>query len=111
MRELKKIYKIVSEKAEQYNFAVKVFIVLDSLQGQALEKQIKQFSNLIKIDGIILTKLDSGAKPGNIVSIIDFYKIPVAYLTYGEYQTEIVPFDIDCFIDALIGVSNDKGVK
>ena len=103
LKELKKIYKIVNEKALEKNFKVKTLIVLDSLQGQALEKQILQFSENVKIDGIILTKLDSGAKPGNIFSIVDTFKIPIIYLTYGEYKEEIVLFDIDSFIEIIIG--------
>ena len=107
LRELKKIHKIAKERSEKENLNLKTLIVLDSLQGNSLEKQFKEFSEIIKIDGIILTKLDSGSKPGNIISIIDIYKVPLLYLTYGEYKTDIVPFETDLFLDLLLGANND----
>lgn len=103
LKELEKNYKIALNKAKEKNFSLKTLIVLDSLQGQSLEKQILEFSQIIKIDGIILTKLDSGSKPGNIFSIIDNLKIPILYLTYGEYKDEIIKFEIDPFIEIIIG--------
>jgi fused signal recognition particle receptor len=100
LKELKKIQRIA--KTQSKGFLVKTLIVLDSLQGQALEKQVKNFSEYIDIDGIIITKLDAGSKPGVVYSILDKYKIPIVYLSSGEYGTSLVDFEKDEFIESSI---------
>jgi fused signal recognition particle receptor len=104
LNELKKINKVASSKLDDYT--LKKIIVLDSFQGQSLEKQVEQFSSIIKIDGIILTKLDGGCKPGIVVSIVDLLKIPILYLSYGEYKTDLLEFDFKKFANELIGEKN-----
>ncbi len=101
LNELKKINKIASSKLDDYK--LERIIVLDSFQGLSLEKQVEQFSSIIKIDGIILTKLDGGCKPGIVVSIVDSLKIPILYLSYGEHKTDLLKFDSEKFINELIG--------
>jgi fused signal recognition particle receptor len=100
LKELKKIQRVAKSQANGY--LVKTLIVLDSLQGQALERQVGKFSEHIDIDGIIVTKLDAGSKPGVIFSIVNLYKIPVVYLSSGEYGTTLVDFEKEEFVESSI---------
>ena len=99
MEELKKIVKIINrenESANRYDF-----IVLDSTTGQNALTQIKAFDEFVKIDGIILTKLDGTAKGGVIVAIEKEYKLPVVFVGVGEGVGDLELFDAEDFVEGL----------
>jgi fused signal recognition particle receptor len=100
LKEIQKLQKVVTNKINPS--ITKTLLVLDGLQGQSLQEQAKLFSQYITIDGIIVTKLDAGAKPGIIFSILDAYKIPIAYTAAGEHETELTIFDVEKFINQII---------
>lgn len=79
-----------------------VYLVLDGLQGKNLFEQTTLFNEKIKIDGIILTKLDSGIKPGIIFSIVEKYQLPIVYLGYGQQNTPLVKFNKEEFLKSFL---------
>ncbi len=99
MDELKKISKIVHEKAE--GCALEVLLALDATTGQNAVNQASQFNEAANITGIILTKLDGTAKGGIVISITDDLKIPVKLITTGEKIEDIQAFDSKDFVEAL----------
>jgi fused signal recognition particle receptor len=99
MEELKKIDKIINREypeAHKYNF-----IVLDATTGQNALNQINAFNEFVKIDGIILTKLDGTAKGGVVVAIEKEYHLPVAFIGVGEGVDDLESFDYEDFINNL----------
>ena len=99
MEELKKIDKIVCREyseANKYNF-----IVLDATTGQNALNQINAFNEFVKIDGIILTKLDGTAKGGVVVAIEKEYHLPVVFVGVGEGVDDLEKFDYNDFVDNL----------
>lgn len=100
IKELMKIQKVTLSKIE--NKKLKTFIVLDALQGRALIDQVSIFNKDIKIDGIILTKLDAGVKPGTVFSIVDMFQLPIIYISKGQHETDLVLFDEESFIKKLL---------
>ena len=99
MEELKKIDKIINREyaeANRYNF-----IVLDATTGQNALNQINAFNEFVKIDGIILTKLDGTAKGGVVVAIEKEYHLPVVFIGVGEGADDLEKFDYDDFVDSL----------
>lgn len=99
MEELKKIDKIINREYESANRYT--FIVLDSTTGQNALSQIKAFDEFVKIDGIILTKLDGTAKGGVIVAIEKEYKLPVVFVGVGEGVGDLELFDAEDFVEGL----------
>lgn len=99
MEELKKISRIVHEKAE--GCSLEVLLALDATTGQNAVNQAKSFNEVADITGIILTKLDGTAKGGIIISITEDLKIPVKLVTTGEKIEDIQPFNTRDFVDAL----------
>ncbi len=99
MEELKKIDRIISREYPQAHKYT--FIVLDSTTGQNALSQISAFNEFVKIDGIILTKLDGTAKGGVIIAIEKEYSLPVVFVGVGEGENDIEEFDSDDFIDNL----------
>lgn len=99
MEELKKIDRVITREypqAHRYNF-----IVLDATTGQNALNQIKAFDEFVKIDGIILTKLDGTAKGGVVISIQKDYGVPVVFVGTGEGVEDLEIFDPKEFAESL----------
>ena len=99
MAELRKIEKVTEREypdANKYNF-----IVLDATTGQNALSQINAFAEYVKIDGIILTKLDGTAKGGVIVAIEKEYALPVVFVGTGETIDDLELFNPQEFVDNL----------
>ena len=60
------------------------------------------FDEFVKLDGIILTKLDGTAKGGVVIAIEKEYQLPVAYIGVGEGVDDLEEFDYNDFIDNLL---------
>ncbi len=99
MEELKKIDKVINK---EYPSAHKyTFIVLDATTGQNALNQINAFNEFVKIDGIILTKLDGTAKGGVIIAIEKEYNLPIAFIGVGEGVDDLEQFNYNDFVDNL----------
>lgn len=99
MEELKKIERIIDREyseAHKYNL-----IVLDATTGQNALSQINAFAEYVKIDGIVLTKLDGTAKGGVIIAIEKEYSLPVVFVGTGEKVEDLELFDPKEFVDGL----------
>lgn len=99
MEELKKIDRVITREypeANRYNL-----IVLDATTGQNALNQIKAFDEFVRIDGIILTKLDGTAKGGVVISIQKDYNVPVVFVGTGESMEDLELFDPNVFADSL----------
>ncbi|MEP7195389.1 MAG: signal recognition particle-docking protein FtsY [Saprospiraceae bacterium] len=77
-----------------------VLQVLDATTGQNAIEQCRQFSEVAKVTGIILTKLDGTAKGGVVFGISDQFKIPIKYLGLGERIDQMQVFNRSEFIDS-----------
>ena len=82
MEELKKISKVVDTKWPECNY--KKYIVIDATTGQNAIQQVEYFDQAVKLDGIILTKLDGTSKGGVVIEIVDKLHIPVVFVGVGE---------------------------
>ena len=60
-----------------------------------------QRKEAVDIDGIILTKLDSTAHGGVVISIMDELGIPVKLIGVGEKIDDLMPFDAKEFAEGL----------
>lgn len=98
--ELKKIVR-VCDKAMP-NAPHNKILILDGTQGSSAINQAVAFNNMVKLDGIIITKLDGTAKGGALFSIAKEVKLPILYLGMGETADDLIPFDAKAFIDALL---------
>lgn len=74
----------------------------ESTAGNALSNQIQEFSKYMKIDGIILTKLDCDAKGGNAVSIAHTTGIPILFFGVGEAYDALVRYTPQFVVDSIL---------
>jgi len=106
MEELKKINRIIDNKAE--DSSREVLLVLDATTGQNAVSQAKLFSETAPITGIVLTKLDGTAKGGIVISIKNELGIPVKLIGVGEKIDDLQPFDSRMFVDALFDMPAEE---
>lgn len=99
-KELQKIVRIC-DKAKSGAPDRKI-LILDGTQGNSAIAQAHAFNNMIGIDALIVTKLDGTAKGGAIFSIARDIQKPILYLGVGEGKSNLVPFDKEQFVDALL---------
>lgn len=77
-------------------------LILDATQGNASFSQAKAFNEMIKIDAIIITKLDGTPKGGALLSIARELEVPILYVGTGEKTQDLVKFDYAKFIDDMV---------
>ncbi len=97
MEELGKINRVIEREYPEANKYT--FIVLDATTGQNALSQIEHFNEYVKLDGIILTKLDGTAKGGVVITISREYNLPVVFIGVGEGINDLEKFDAKDFAD------------
>lgn len=107
MNELQKIYQIIQKKLPSAPH--ESLLVLDATTGQNGLLQAKQFTEIINLTGIILTKMDGTSKGGIILTIKDELSLAVKYLGLGEKIEDLQEFDLDAFIYGMMqGLIDEK---
>lgn len=100
MEELKKINRVIERELPDCDR--RNYIVLDATTGQNAIAQVEIFDEAIDIDGIILTKLDGTAKGGVVMAIAAEHEMPVVYVGVGEKIDDLLPFNPEEFVDAVL---------
>lgn len=100
MQELAKMRKIAQREVP--GAPHESWLVLDATVGQNGIVQAREFMNITPITGIILTKIDGTAKGGIVVSIAKELGVPIKFLGVGEGLDDLIPFDPEKFINALL---------
>ena len=100
MNELNKIGRVIDR--ELPGSRTETLLVLDATTGQNGLIQAKQFMEAAGITGIVLTKLDGSAKGGIVIAIADALQVSVKYIGVGEGIDDLMPFDAEYFVRALI---------
>ena len=78
-------------------------LVMDATVGGNGLVQAQRFSELLGVDGIVLTKLDGTAKGGIVVAVARELGLPVVYGGVGEGEDDLMDFSAEQFVDALVG--------
>jgi len=102
MEELRKMNRIIDR--EFPNAHRENLIVLDGTTGQNALVQAREFGDVAKLTGIVLTKMDGTAKGGIAVAIQSELNVPVKYIGVGESIDDLQKFDSDQFVNALFDV-------
>ena len=100
MNELGKISRIVERELPEASR--EVLLVLDGTTGQNGLIQAKEFKNIAGVTAVALTKLDGTAKGGIVIAVADSLQIPVKFIGVGEQVDDLVPFEAEAFVEALL---------
>ena len=76
-----------------------IIFVGDALSGNDAVEQAKRFNEVVGIDGVILTKVDTDAKGGSALSVAYTIGKPLLFIGVGQGYEDQIPFDADWMID------------
>lgn len=99
MEELRKIGRVVERELGRP--ADERLLVMDATTGQNALNQVKQFHEAIGVTGLVLTKMDSTAKGGIVLTIADQVGIPIKLIGTGEKVTDLKLFSAQEFAEEL----------
>ena len=97
MKEMQKICRVAQPD-------LKIFIG-DSLTGNDILYQAREFNKYIGIDAHILTKLDADVKGGAALSIAFETKKPILFIGNGQSYNDLKPFDRDMFLSNILDLN------
>jgi fused signal recognition particle receptor len=100
MEELKKVYRVVGKALPGAPHAV--WLVMDATTGQNALMQARAFKDAVKVNGVILAKLDSSAKGGMAFAIQRELGLPILYAGLGEKPEDLTRFDREAFVDGIL---------
>lgn len=86
------------------------WLVIDAALGQQARDQAKRFHDAIKIDGVIITKMDGTAKGGGALSAVTETQSGIVFIGSGETIEDLERFDPDSFISRLLGMGDLKAL-
>lgn len=94
LEEMKKIVRVTRPDL--------TILVVDALTGNDAIEQGKVFSHAVKIDGIILAKLDADLKGGGAVSLSYVMGAPVTLVGTGQGYDDLEPFYPESIVKNMI---------
>lgn len=102
MDELAKTKKVMSKVIADAPH--ETLLVVDAITGQNALRQAEEFNKSLELSGLIFTKCDGSSKAGSAVSIVQTLQVPIIYIGVGEEVEDLDIFNLDSFLDALLGL-------
>jgi len=95
LEEMKKIVRVTKPDL--------TILVVDALTGNDAVEQGRVFAQAVKIDGIILAKLDADVKGGSAVSLSYIMGKPVVLVGTGQKYDDLEPFKAEFIVKNMLG--------
>lgn len=99
MDELRKVHRVIERKLP--GAPHETLIVLDATVGQNALSQVRAFSGAVEPSGILLAKMDSTARGGIVVALMEEHDLPVKLVGLGESMEDLDEFDPTAFLDGV----------
>ncbi|PID27870.1 MAG: signal recognition particle-docking protein FtsY [Candidatus Cloacimonadota bacterium] len=100
MNELEKIGRTIKKVVPDAPH--ETLLVVDATTGQNAVSQARMFNKAVKLDGLVLTKLDGTAKGGVVFGIKHSLDIPVKLIGVGEAQDDLRDFNAEEYVNAVL---------
>lgn len=104
MAELQKVHRVMDKKLA--GAPHETLLVLDATTGMNALNQAREFHKMVKLTGLVITKLDGTSKGGMVVAIQRELGLPIKFIGLGEKADDLQAFDPKQFAEALF---SDKG--
>ena len=101
MEELAKVIRVL--RKQDATAPHSVLLVLDATTGQNAVEQVRVFSDMVAVTGLVVTKLDGSARGGIVVALAEAFGLPVHAVGVGEQAGDLRPFDAMDFARGLVG--------
>lgn len=102
MAELQKIVRVLGKQVE--GAPHECILVLDATTGQNAHSQVEVFHDLVSLTGLVITKLDSTARSGVLISLTERFGLPVYAIGVGEEIDDLQLFSPRDFARNLLGL-------
>jgi fused signal recognition particle receptor len=100
MEELRKVHRVIGKVVP--GAPHEVLLVLDANTGQNALAQGRTFLEAVPVSGLVVTKMDSTAKGGILVNLVETLGCPVRFVGIGEAVEDLTPFDAEAYVAALL---------
>lgn len=101
MDELAKVCRVIGKAMP--GAPHRILLVLDGTVGQNALPQARQFMDSVPVSELAVTKLDGTARGGAVFAMARELSLPIRYIGVGEGSEDIIPFDVQDFVRALVG--------
>lgn len=83
-----------------------IILVIDAMTGQEAVNVAKTFDELLNIDSVLLTKLDSDTRGGAALSVLAATGKPIKFVGMGEKLDEFEPFHPERMASRILGMGD-----
>ena len=106
MDELEKVVRVLGRSLGRP--VDEVLLVLDGTMGQNAVAQAREFCLRLPVSALVVTKLDASARGGAVLAARHEVERPIAMVGTGEGREDLVDFQPEAYVDALLdGVTLD----
>lgn len=81
-----------------------VLLVIPADSGKIAKKHALEFNEVVKLTGVIVTRIEGSGKGGGALSSVASLGIPIAFLGTGEKVEDLEVFNAKRFVGKLLGV-------
>jgi signal recognition particle subunit SRP54 len=82
------------------------FLVVDAMTGQDAVRTAEAFNETLRLDGVILTKVDGDARGGAALSVKQVVGKPIAFVSTGERLADFETFHPDRLASRILGMGD-----
>lgn len=87
-----------------------ILMVVDAMAGQDIVNVVREFSERLDFDGVIISKLDGDARGGSALSIREVTGKPIKFVSMGEKPTSLEVFHPDRMAKRILGMGDVVGI-
>ncbi len=98
------------EKVEKTLKADQRWLVMGADIGQIAKKQAEAFHNAVKVNGVIITRIDGSAKGGGALAGCAVTKAQVLFIGTGEKAGDLEEFDAQRYLGRIMGYGDLAGL-
>jgi fused signal recognition particle receptor len=108
MQELQKVHRVIDKQLP--GAPHEILLVLDAPTGMNALNQAREYHKIVKLTGLIITKLDGTSKGGMAVAIQRELGLPIKFVGLGEQPDDLQPFDPAQFAAALFATDAEEPI-
>jgi signal recognition particle subunit SRP54 len=98
------------EEIEEATRPANTLLVCDALMGRDAVNVAKTFSERLRLDGLVLTKLDGDARGGAALAVKAVTGVPIKFLGTGETLDRLEPFRPEGLASRILGMGDIVGL-
>mgnify|MGYP000881158492 CR=1 FL=1 len=87
-----------------------ILMVVDAMSGQDIVNVVKEFSERVDFDGVIMSKLDGDARGGGALSVREVTGKPIKFVSMGEKPDSLETFHPDRMAKRILGMGDVYGI-